>query len=338
MRGARSVKTRLWAAFSALGGTFLLAAEALAQPTSPFDPASPQARAVSDLFWIIIAISALIFLLVEGLLLYMIFRFRGREGEPDPRPIFGQRTLEIGWTVAPAVVLVIVFALMLPLMLSAAAPPANAVRVTAIGHQWWWEFRYPDLNVVTANELHVPVGQPVRVQLESADVIHSLWLPRLSGKTDLIPGKRNELWFAAQAADTYLGQCAEFCGIQHAWMLVRVVAQAPNDFNAWVTAQQQGAGATAAGAARQGEQVFFGNTCVNCHTIQGTPATGTVGPDLTHIGSRQTIGAGVLQNTPANMQAWLKDPQAFKPGSLMPDFHLSDQDVSALAAYLEGLK
>jgi cytochrome c oxidase subunit 2 len=192
--------------------------------------------------------------------------------------------------------------------------------------------------VVTANEMHVPVGRPVRVQLESADVIHSFWVPRLSGKTDMIPGKTNELWFMAQAPDAYLGQCAEFCGIQHAWMLLRIVAQPESDFNAWLAGQQRLAARPTESTAQQGERIFLAQTCVNCHAIRGSAAAGTVGPDLTHIGSRQTIGAGVLDNTPANMRSWLKDPQAFKPGSNMPDFHLSDDEIAALAAYLDGLK
>ncbi len=274
---------------------------------------------------------------MQGLLLYMAARFRARPGDGEPRQVFGHRNLEIGWTAAPALILAVVFVLMLPALRSASAPEGDALPVVAIGHQWWWEFQYPNQGALTANELHIPVGQPVHVQLESADVIHSFWIPRLNGKTDLIPGKTNYLWLHAQEADTYLGQCAEFCGIQHAWMLLRVVAQAPADFDAWVANERQPAAAPAAAVA-QGQQLFTQRTCINCHTIQGTSARGTVGPDLTHMGSRQTIGAGVLDNTLDNMRRWLKNPQAIKPGSNMPDFHLSDADVDALAAYLEGLK
>jgi cytochrome c oxidase subunit 2 len=314
-------------------------AGALAQPASPFAPASPQARSVSDLFILLLVIAGLIFLLVQGMLLYMVARFRARPGDGEPRQVFGHRNLEIGWTAAPALILAVVFFLMLPAMRGASAPQGDALPIVAIGHQWWWEFQYPNQSVLTANELHIPVGQPVRVQLESADVIHSFWIPRLNGKTDLIPGKTNSLWLQAQEADTYLGQCAEFCGIQHAWMLLRVIAQAPADFDAWVANERQPAAAPAGGSpAAQGQQLFTQRTCVNCHTIQGTNARGTVGPDLTHMGSRQTIGAGVLDNTLDNMRRWLKNPQAVKPGSNMPDFHLSDADVDALAAYLEGLK
>ncbi|HWP28258.1 MAG TPA: cytochrome c oxidase subunit II [Chloroflexota bacterium] len=317
---------------------------ARAQPSSPFAPASPEASAIAQLFLITLGIAGVIFLLVQGLLLYMVARFRARPGAGEPRPVFGYRPLEIGWTVGPALLLAGVFGLMLPLMGSdpgaadrVPSPPAEALAVTVIGHQWWWELRYPTLDVVTANELHIPVGEPVRVRLESADVIHSFWLPRLGGKLDVIPGRTNQLWLYTEAPGVYLGPCAEFCGLQHAWMLLRVIAQPRADFLAWAAQQRQPA-APPSGAAQRGQQLFLEQTCVNCHTLRGTPAQGTVGPDLTHVGSRQTLGAGVLENTPANMYRWLQDPQAVKPGSLMPTFYLSDADTAALAAYLAGLK
>jgi cytochrome c oxidase subunit 2 len=292
---------------------------------------------MSDLFLLVLAIGGLIFLLVLGLLLYMAVRFRAGPGAEEPRPVFGQRYLEIGWTLAPALVLVVVFALMLPAMRGGTAPSAAALAVVVGGHQWWWEFDYPEQQVRTANELHIPVGEAVRLQLESADVIHSFWIPRLNGKTDLIPGKRNDLWLYAEQPGTYLGQCAEFCGIQHTWMLLRVIAEPRAAFDVWVAHQQQPPPAPAGGALR-GQQLFLQERCAACHAIAGTAAQGNVGPDLSHLAGRETLGAGVLANTPDNLRQWLRDPEAVKPGVLMPNPRLSDAEVDDLATYLEGLQ
>jgi cytochrome c oxidase subunit 2 len=277
-------------------------------------------------------------LLVWGLLFYCLWRFRARPGAPPPRQVQGHLRLEIGWTLAPVVVLAVLAALELPIIFGAAASQPNALTVVATGYRFWWSFEYPDRGVVTANELHIPVGVPVRVQLRSEDVIHALWIPRLNGKIDMVPGQTNEMWLHADTPDVYLGQCSELCGIQHAGMLLRVIAQPQAEFDAWVARTRQPATAPTTDLARQGAQVFATNACGDCHMIQGTTATARAGPDLTHVASRQTLASGVIPNTPEQMRRWLDNPQLVKPGAFMPTFRLSDADLTALSAYLEGLQ
>jgi cytochrome c oxidase subunit 2 len=224
--------------------------------------------------------------------------------------------------------------------------PANAVNVTVVGHQWWWEFRYPKYGVVTANELHVPVSDPshptpTHLTLLSSDVDHSFWVPQLAGKTDLIPGIVNNTWIDPQHTGMYAGQCALYCGVQHAHMLIRVYVESRSDFDRWIRQQQAVASDPPAGSdspVADGERVFETTACVNCHTVRGTIADGRFGPDLTHLMSRQTIGAGALTNTPENLWRWVKDPDAVKPGCRMPAMNLSDQQISALVSYLETLR
>jgi cytochrome c oxidase subunit 2 len=207
--------------------------------------------------------------------------------------------------------------------------------LTVIGHQFWWEYQYPDLQVVTANELHVPVGTNLAINLESGDVVHSMWVPHFVTMRDVVPGKPNELQVEVDRAGTYDGACNQLCGAEHAWMRARVTADPPDQFQAWVQQQQQNATRTNS----QGEQVFLKNTCVSCHSIRGVSTQANVGPDLTHLGSRSTLGAGVLDNTRDNLMRWIHDPQAIKPGVLMPSFqNLSDSDLGALADYLESLR
>jgi cytochrome c oxidase subunit II len=314
-------------------------APALAQqPGGPFTPASPQARAISDLFVLVLILAAVVFVIVEGLLIYVLLRFRARTGDGEPRAIFENKPIEITWTAIPIVVLAILFVLMLPVMGVAENAPPDAYTVTVVGHQFWWEFRYPQPNAVAANEMHVPAGEKIRVLLQSADVIHSFWIPRLNGKMDLIPGQTNEWQIQAEAPGEYVGQCAELCGVQHAWMLLRVFAQPRPEFDAWVAQQAAPAAAPTDPTAQRGQQIFSQQACGNCHAIRGTSAAGGVAPDLTHVGSRTTLAAGALTNTPDNLQRWLHDPQKIKPGANMPTFKLSDADVQALASYLEGLK
>ena len=211
-----------------------------------------------------------------------------------------------------------------------------AMRIAATGHQWWWEFSYG--GVKTANELHIPVDTPIDLDLTSADVIHSFWVPELGPKMDMLPGVTNHLRLSARRAGSYEGQCSEFCGIEHAWMRIRVVVQTQSEFDAWLGVQSKPRTTVETDA----EKIFLANICVSCHTIRGTDAKGTAGPDLTHVGSRVTIGAGVLENTDANivanMRGWLADPQRYKPGALMPSVPLSNADLDALAAYLVSLK
>jgi cytochrome c oxidase subunit 2 len=254
--------------------------------------------------------------------------------------------VEAAWTVIP-IIIVIVLVLATGRVINevqAAPEPPNAVRVTVIGRQWWWEIRYPQLGVITANELHVPVSdstvrRPTFLTLESADVAHSFWVPRLAGKMDLIPNKTNRMWVEPHQAGTYLGQCAEYCGTQHAHMLLRVVAEPPEQFARWVEQQRQTpAAAPADSAATAGRRVFLGTACISCHTVGGTVATGRYGPDLTHLMSRETIGAGVAPNTRNRLRAWVRNPDDLKHGVLMPAMQLDDEQLDQLVAYLLTLR
>ncbi len=302
-------------------------------------PATSSARQVTDLFYFIFYVAFAIFIVVEVLLVYFVIRFQRRSNAAMPEQVHGSTPLEVGWTIAPALVLAVVFFFTVRTMqaTSVSAQPAPTLNVTVVGHQWWWEFRYPDLNLVTAGELHVPTGQVVSVTLESDNVIHSFWVPQLMGKTDVVPDHENKTWLRADAAGVYRGQCAEFCGAQHAHMLFRVVAQSSADFDAWVKQQQTPPAAPAEAAAR-GKQLFENGACIGCHTIQGTKGQGKVGPNLTHFGSRTGIAGDTLTNTPENLAKWLKNPQAVKPGNDMVIPPLSDADIQALVAYLESLK
>ena len=294
----------------------------------------PPADAIGTLSLIVGVIALLIFIGVEGALVYAIWRYRASRLVAGEAAAFeGNRRLEIAWTAAPALILAVVFVLTLGTMAEInGAGVAPGMRIAAIGHQWWWEFSYG--GVTTANELHIPVDVPVDLDVTSADVIHTFWVPELGPKKDMLPGVTNRLRLLARRAGSYDGQCAEFCGIEHAWMRIRVVAQSQSDFDAWLRTQAQPRTAIEMKA----EQIFLANICVNCHTIRGTAAAGTSGPDLTHVGARPTIGAGVLVNDVARMRAWLADPQRYKPGALMPSVPLSDADLDALAAYLVSLK
>ena len=312
---------------------------ASAQPPSPLSPASPNASDIARLHTIIMGIAAVIFVIVEGLLIYSIIRFRRRDESEVPRQIYGSVPVEIAWTVAPAIIVVILMFLTFRTMRSVAEPPPNnTVDVQVVGHQWWWEFRYPDLGIVTANELHVPVGEVVRFELESADVIHSFWVPQLAGKTDAMPGRKTQTWFQADKPGIYQGQCAEFCGTQHGQMRFEVVAESPSEFDAWAEQQAADAAQITGDLAKQGEQIFFQSACVGCHAIQGTNAQGKTGPDLTHVASRRKIAAATLENTPENMAEWIQNPQEAKPGNLMPNLNLAPEEVDALVAYLQNLK
>jgi cytochrome c oxidase subunit 2 len=302
-----------------------------------FDPVTPQGLSITNLFWLELAISGLLLAGVIGILVVALIRFRAPPGDRgNARQVHGNRRLEIIWTATPAATLAVIFILVISTMRTVNAAQPNAEPLVVTGHQWWWQYTYPNRQVITANEVHVPVGTPLQVSLDSVDVIHSFHVPQFGWMQDLVPGKTNSMWITVVRPGTYDGTCNQYCGLQHAWMRVTVVADPPDQFNAWV--QQQAQSVTASGSA--GEQVFLKNTCVACHTIRGLPgATGTVGPDLTHLGSRSTLGAGVIENTPDNLRAWLRDAQAIKPGVLMPAFtSLSPSDLSALADYLESLK
>jgi cytochrome c oxidase subunit 2 len=320
----------------------------LRSPTSIFDPAATPARSAFELSMLVLGVTAGIFLVVGGLMLYAVIRFRYKpsDTEREPPQIYGSNQIELSWTVIPILIVVMLFLSTTRVILDtqAAPKPASALDVTVIGHQFWWEFRYPKLGVVTANELHVPISDPAKptptyLSLSSADTDHSFWVPRLAGKTDLIPNRINTMWIDPQQPGLYLGQCAQYCGTQHALMLLRVYAQSPEDFAAWVEQQKKSAGTDLSGnaAAAEGQTVFMHSACINCHTIAGTVATGRFGPDLTHLESRDTIASGSLQNTPENLRKWVADPNVTKPGALMPSMHLSDHDLDVITAYMTTL-
>ena len=297
---------------------------------------------------LVLSVTLCIFLMVASLLLYALIRFRQRpaDSEREPAQIYGSNQIELSWTVIPILIVVMLFLSTTRVILEteASPKPGDALDVTLIGHQFWWEYRYPKLGVVTANELHIPVSDPAKptptyLSMSSSDTDHSFWVPRLAGKMDLIPNKVNTMWIDPQAPGLYLGQCAQYCGVQHAKMLLRVYAQSPEDFAAWVKQQKKTAEQDFSGnaAAAEGQTVFMHNACINCHTVAGTVATGRFGPDLTHLASRDTIASGPIQNTPENLRKWIADPNSMKPGALMPSMHLNDHDLDVITAYLTTL-
>jgi len=301
-----------------------------------FDPVTPQGLSISNLFVLELVISGLLMALVITWLGVSLVRFRAQPGDvTEPSQVHGNRRLELFWTISPALVLAVVFGLVIQTLrtVDAAEPGAQPLRV--VGHQWWWEFDYPSSQVIAANELHVPVGASLQISLESGDVIHSFHVPQFGWMQDTVPGKTNQMSVLVNRPGVYDGTCNQYCGLQHAWMRIRVIAEPADQFNAWAQRQSQPVAPTGS----RGEQVFLQNTCVACHAIRGLQATARVGPDLTHVGSRATLGAGVITNTGPNLQQWIRDPQAIKPGVLMPAFqNLSSTDLTALVDYLESLK
>lgn len=346
---ARSRAARVAATVAAillLGAALPLAAlDGPGSGTSVFRPASSQAGAIHHYSLFVLSITGAIFIVVFTLLVTAVVRFRRRPGddEAEPPQVYGSDQVEVAWTVIP-ILIVIVLSLTTArtvFEVQDRAKPEGALEVTAIGRQWWWEFRYPQLGVVTANELHVPVSDaahpsPTFLTLLSADVAHSFWVPRLAGKTDLIPNRVNHTWFDPHEPGLYVGQCAEYCGTEHAKMLLRVYVHTREDFDRWVAAQQ--ATAATGAAVASGRHVFETTACLNCHTVRGTVGNGRYGPDLTHLMSRETIAAGAEPNTPAKLRAWLRDPNTLKPGALMPAMQLDDRKLDALVAYLLTLR
>ncbi|MBV8084123.1 MAG: cytochrome c oxidase subunit II [Chloroflexi bacterium] len=314
----------------------LVPAVAWAEPMWPLSTASSQGRSIQFLWWLLMSLAGVVLVGILGWLLIIIVRFRARPGAPDPTPSYGNRRIEIGWTAIPIAILVVVFVFMVRTMNAATAIGPDAYDITVVGHQWWWEFRYPS-NVAAANELHVPAGRQVRLSLQSADVVHSFWVPALNGKEQAIPGTNNLWTFTVDSPQKFDGACAEYCGNQHGWMRLEVTADDASAFTTWVATQQAPASASVLAAHQDAVKLYSDNACGGCHTINGLSGA-KVAPDLTHIGSRATLGAGVLPNTPDNMVTWLLDPQAYKPGSFMPNFHFTNQQASQLAAFLEDLK
>ena len=356
-------------------------------PTSIFAPHSTPAGDVYGLSLFVLAITGGIFVVVSTLILYALIRFRARPTDTsEPPQVYGSIQIELSWTIIPILIIVMLFLTTARVLFSVqdAPKPADSLDVMVVGHQFWWEFRYPKYNVVTANELHVPISsksspRPTFMQLTSADVMHSFWVPQLAGKTDVLPDRVNAMWIDPQKTGLYLGQCAQFCGAQHAKMLIRVYVDTPDEFRKWIEAQQKpqpelaseqaslvsmpnpGNGVRAAAippnspathgsilsaspaigeaiTPQNGQLVFEHEACINCHTIRGTVANGRYGPDLTHLMSRATLGAGAASNTPGDLLQWIADPNTFKPGCLMPAMHLTDRQNQQITAYLLTLK
>ena len=332
---------------SAAAWPLLTSSVLIAQGTTPstLRPASTPAHQIFDLSIFVIAITGGIFLVVGGLLAIALFRFRARQTDPvgEPAQIYGSTQIELAWTVIPVLIVVVLFLTTARIIFAIqdAPKPETALDVTVIGHQFWWEFRYPKYGVVTANELHIPVSsgtasEATFLKLTSADVNHSFWIPQLAGKTDLIANHVNTMWMDPRKPGLYLGQCAQFCGSQHALMLLRVYVDTPGQFDAWIKNQQQPAQQDPTVVA--GRLIFEKQACMNCHTVSGTAATGRFGPDLTHLMSRATLASGAMDNNPANLRQWIKSPDTFKRGALMPAMQLSDEQLDQITAYLETLK
>jgi len=334
-----------------LAGVLLVATLCFGAPADPsqipniFRPQSTPANSILHLSTLVLTITALIFVVVFGLLVYVVAKFRKGDDDDgrEPPQVYGSNQVELAWTVIPILIVLVLFLATARVIRSIqdAPKPPGAIEVIAIGHQFWWEFRYPSLGVVTANELHVPVSDPANptptfLTLLSVDTDHSFWVPRLAGKTDLIPNHPNHTWIDPLETGVYLGQCAQYCGVQHAKMLLRVYVDSPQQFNQWV--QQQRMPTLNNDAVAEGRRIFETTSCVNCHAVSGTVADGRFGPDLTHLMSRDTIASGAAPNNRENLRAWIQDPDSIKPGSLMPAMQLSEKDMDALTAYLLTLR
>ncbi|HET7481792.1 MAG TPA: cytochrome c oxidase subunit II [Actinomycetota bacterium] len=298
------------------------------------DPAGPGARHVATLWWPMLWISTGVFVVVVAMLVRAVLRGRRTNDDLDKRTIgWGEPFIAIAGVLVPVLILGGVYLFSLGQMNALSTVGAEAkMKIDVIGHDWWWEVRYPN-GAITANEIHIPVGEVVRLNLTTADVIHSFWVPELQVKQDQIPGHDNSLWISADEPGRYRGQCAEFCGLQHANMVVTVVAEDRDAYDTWVAAEARPASTVAS----DGADIFMSSSCAGCHAIRGTEATGQLGPDLTHVASRTTI-AGVLDNTPTNLARFVADPQTVKPGVTMPPTELSPEEVDAVVQYLESLR
>jgi cytochrome c oxidase subunit 2 len=323
---------------------------------TPLDPAGPHAGSISRLWWVFFYVLASVFVITMIVLAVAVSRGHARreldedEADAEESPAFKpvrERGATNAVAAATAVTVVILFVLLVASFLAGRAltmtrADAGALTIEVTGHQWWWEARYDDptpSNIfTTANELHIPVGVPVIIRLKSTDVIHSFWVPNLAGKKDAIPGKSSSVWLRADRAGVFRGQCAEYCGAQHAHMAFTIIAEPPDQFWAWVAAQRQPAAAPATDSARRGQQVFLSSPCIMCHTIQGTQAGAVFGPNLTHLASRGSIAADTVPNSRGHLSGWVVDAQSTKPGSMMPPMSLTSEDLQALVDYLQSLK
>lgn len=337
---------RLVGAFLAIAAVGLLAACSNVGPQDALHPEGPVARDQLNLFTPVFWIATAVFVLVEGMVIVAAVKFRERRGGPQPVQVHGNTKLEIGWTIAPAVLLAAISVPTVAMIFSQAAVPTgdDVVHIKVTGHQWWWEYEYTDVDppVKTGTEMVIPTGKKIYMEIESADVIHSFWVPKLGGKQDAIPGRTNHLTLVAEKPDLYYGQCAEFCALSHANMRLRVRSMPPAEFDAWIAGQQKDAVIPTSGLAAEGARAFkeFQNgTCMSCHTIRGIEgAAGTVGPDLTHFADRTWFAGAMLETNKENLITWLRDPPAVKPGSLMPNYHIPEDTIAALVEFLLSLK
>jgi cytochrome c oxidase, subunit II len=305
---------------------------------SALKPAGPLASRLASLGWTMTAIGSAVFVVVMCLMLIPIMRRRDASMEGPPREVNERAWVVYGGAAIPAIILAILFVITLGAYRATEPTDANPLTIEVIGHQWWWEVRYPSQQVLTANEIHLPVGRPVKVLLKSDDVIHSFWFPNLNGKTDAIPGTTNTAWLEASAPGTWRGTCGEYCGMQHAHMALSVVAQPDGDLDRWLVNERADSRLPQDSSVLEGEKTFLSSQCVYCHTVRGTQATGKVGPDLTHVGSRLTLASGMLPNTRGNLAGWIENPDRLKPGTKMPAVPLSGGQLQSIVAYLESLK
>jgi len=330
-RGRRLLLGGLLGVFSILGA----ACGGDAGPQDFLSPEGPVAERADGLWDLTFAIAAIIFVIVEGVLVYTLVRFRRRAGRPAAQ-FHGNTKVEVVLTLIPTLILAGLAVPTVKAIADLAEEPQNALNVKVVARQFWWEYEY-DNGLITANEMHVPTGQPVFLTLEGQDVIHSFWIPKLTGKQDVVPGRVNHMQFEADRPGEYWGQCTEYCGLSHANMRLRVIAHEPAEFDRWMEDQQEPAAASVSGRAAEGEEIFMQN-CITCHAIQGTDAKGRSAPDLTHFASRGTFAGAMFENNTENLKAWIDNPEAVKPGALMPDYGLSSDEIDAVVAYLQSLE
>ena len=324
----------------------LLVAGAGCAPNAPLDtlrPASPIAEQIKGLWDLVFFSAVAVFVIVEGLIVFLLFRFRHRKGDESlPRQVHGNTRMEVGWTILPAAILAVLAVPTVLTLFALARESPDALKITVTGQQWWWHYEYPGTDVVTANELHIPTDRKVLLSLKSKDIIHSFWAPRLAGKQDVVPGWTNHLTIEASEPGTYEGECVEYCGLSHANMRLKVIAHRPADFQQWLTDQAKPAVDPTGGDAAAGKRVFLAQACTGCHAIRGTPSAGQVGPDLTHFASRSTFAAGMFERTDSNLRQWLADAPGMKPGSKMPagigEMGLTQRDITLLVAFLQSLR
>lgn len=322
-----------------LVGVVALGACAGPFPQTTLHPTSDLGFAIDHLFTGIFAWATGVFVVVEGLLVYALFRYRARPGGEPAKDMHGHTALEITWTLAPVLILVMVAVPTIRTIFATQAPaPAGALKIEVIGHQWWWEYRYPDLGVVTANELHVPVNKTIALDMTSNDVIHSFWIPAIAAKRDVVPGHVNHIVFTPDSVGEYMGQCAEFCGDSHANMRIRAFVETDSAFNAWVANQKQPPVEPKPNTIQAaGKDVFAHGACIACHTIQGVSA-GMIGPNLTHLASRTTIAGATFPEDSIDLIQWVNHAPERKPGAVMMDMNLPQANLQAVVAYLMSLK